>query len=62
MESKTIKANAGRMMVTCRTCGKPFSISAEEQAWLQERGLKPFTHCKACRKARKSLVHHHEEK
>ena len=27
-------------------CGRPFSISPEEQQWLKERELKPFERCK----------------
>lgn len=42
-----------RMQRVCHACKKPFSISPAEQLWLKDRELKPFTHCKACRKARR---------
>jgi len=33
----------------CKTCGAKFYISEEEIKWLEERKLKPFTHCSSCR-------------
>lgn len=33
----------------CKTCGTKFYISDEEIKWLEERKLKPFTHCSSCR-------------
>lgn len=37
----------------CKTCNRPFSISENELAWLEARGLKPFTHCSECRASRR---------
>lgn len=42
-----------RMQVICKDCGKPFSISVEEQKWLEEHGLQPFKRCSECRKKRR---------
>ena len=43
---------------TCRepNCGVVFSISPDEQQWLEERNLKPFTRCSDCRKKRREQV------
>ena len=47
-----------RLQRVCRTCQKPFSISPAEQLWLKDRELKPFTHCKECRKRRRGRSEH----
>lgn len=46
-------AENNRSQRICKTCNRPFSISDEELTWLKSRGLKPFTHCSACRRARR---------
>lgn len=42
-----------RINAVCKECGKPFSISVEEQNWLKERGFELFKRCKDCRKKRR---------
>ena len=37
----------------CKICNRTFSISDNELAWLEARGLKPFTHCSECRASRR---------
>ncbi len=37
----------------CCDCGEPFIITFEEERWLEDRGLKPFKRCHACRQKRK---------
>ena len=39
--------------LTCRDCGQPFTFTAGEQAFYQERGFSEPTRCKACRDKRK---------
>lgn len=46
-------AENNRSQRICKTCNRPFSISENELAWLDARGLKPFTHCSECRAARR---------
>lgn len=46
-------AENNRSQRICKTCNRPFSISDNELAWLEHRGLKPFTHCSECRAARR---------
>lgn len=46
-------AKNNRSQRICKTCNRPFSISENELAWLEHRGLKPFTHCSECRAARR---------
>lgn len=46
-------AENNRQQRICKTCNRPFSISDNELAWLETRGLKPFTHCSKCRAARR---------
>ena len=45
MEDKTIE---------CADCGKPFTFSAGEQQFYQERGMSEPKRCKPCREARKA--------
>ncbi len=42
-----------RITRTCRTCNKPFSISAEKAEWYARTGLQLPTHCAICIKERK---------
>lgn len=46
-------AENNRSQRICKTCNRPFSISDNELAWLEARGLKPFTHCSECRASRR---------
>ncbi len=46
----------------CKTCGAKFYISEEEIKWLEERKLKPFTHCSSCRTQRRNRVEHSVER
>ena len=45
-----------RVMKTCKTCKKPFSISQGELDWLEKKGLAPFEHCSECRKKRRDAA------
>lgn len=45
-----------RISKTCKDCNKPFSMTSDEIAWLDERGLRPFTRCKACREAKQNVA------
>ncbi|MCC6791082.1 MAG: zinc-ribbon domain containing protein [Thermomicrobiales bacterium] len=40
--------------LTCRDCGQPFTFTAGEQAFYQERGFSEPQRCPACRSARKA--------
>ncbi|HEX5736791.1 MAG TPA: zinc-ribbon domain-containing protein [Blastocatellia bacterium] len=40
--------------LTCADCGQPFTFSAGEQQFFQERGMSEPKRCKACRQARKA--------
>ena len=46
----------------CKTCNRPFSISDNELAWLEARGLKPFTHCSECRASRREKARREQKK
>lgn len=39
--------------VVCVECKEVFSVSADEQEWLMERGLAMFKRCKSCRLKRR---------
>ena len=43
----------GVMYVICRDCGAQFTISENEQRWLRDKGLEPFSRCKDCRQRRR---------
>lgn len=45
MEDKTL---------TCADCSQPFTFSAGEQQFYQERGMSEPKRCKECRQARKA--------
>jgi hypothetical protein len=45
MEDKTL---------TCADCGQPFTFSAGEQQFFQERGMSEPKRCKECRQTRKA--------
>jgi hypothetical protein len=45
MEDKTL---------TCADCSQPFTFSAGEQQFFQERGMTEPKRCKECRQARKA--------
>ena len=45
--------NNTRITKTCRTCNKPFSLTADKAAWYERTGLLLPTHCATCIKARK---------
>jgi uncharacterized membrane protein YgcG len=45
MEDKTL---------TCADCSQPFTFSAGEQQFFQERGMSEPKRCKECRQARKA--------
>src|SRR5437667_11535068 len=47
-------------ILNCRSCGKLFCWSTEEQAFFRERGLKRPGRCPACRKARRELARQRE--
>ena len=40
--------------LTCADCNQPFTFSAGEQQFFQERGMSEPKRCKACRQARKA--------
>ena len=40
--------------LTCRDCGQPFTFTAGEQAFYQERGFSEPQRCPACRAKRKA--------
>jgi len=40
--------------LTCRDCGQPFTFTAGEQAFYQERGYSEPQRCPSCRAARKA--------
>jgi CxxC-x17-CxxC domain-containing protein len=40
--------------ITCRECGQPFTFTAGEQAFYQERGYTEPQRCASCRAARKA--------
>ena len=40
--------------LTCRDCGQPFTFTAGEQAFYQERGYSEPQRCPACRAERKA--------
>lgn len=40
--------------ITCRDCGQPFTFTAGEQAFYQERGFSEPQRCTECRAARKT--------
>jgi CxxC-x17-CxxC domain-containing protein len=40
--------------ITCRDCGEPFTFTAGEQAFFQERGYTEPHRCPSCRAARKA--------
>jgi CxxC-x17-CxxC domain-containing protein len=40
--------------LTCRDCGQPFTFTAGEQAFYQERGFSEPQRCPSCRAARKA--------
>jgi CxxC-x17-CxxC domain-containing protein len=40
--------------ITCRDCGQPFTFTAGEQAFFQERGFSEPQRCPACRAERKT--------
>lgn len=42
------------MEVTCKDCGKVFTISQGELEWLNKKGFEPFKRCKECRAKRKA--------
>lgn len=37
------------MNLICKDCGKPFSISDEEQAWFEDKGFNIPVRCRECR-------------
>ncbi|HKQ08201.1 MAG TPA: zinc-ribbon domain-containing protein [Blastocatellia bacterium] len=40
--------------LTCADCSQPFTFSAGEQQFFQERGMSEPKRCKECRQARKA--------
>jgi CxxC-x17-CxxC domain-containing protein len=40
--------------ITCRDCGQPFTFTAGEQAFYQERGFSEPQRCPSCRATRKA--------
>lgn len=46
-------ANNIRITKTCRTCNKPFSLTAEKAERYARAGLLEPTHCSTCIKERK---------
>ena len=40
--------------LTCADCNQPFTFSAGEQQFFQERGMSEPKRCKPCRQARKA--------
>ena len=47
METKAVE-------IKCTDCGETFEVSAEEQAWYEEKGFMLPKRCPKCRKARRA--------
>lgn len=51
--NKTAVTQTHTITKICRGCQKPFTYSADEAAWLDERGLGQYKNCAVCRKEKK---------
>lgn len=41
------------IVIECKDCNKPFTLTVEHQAWYKDRGLELPKRCSECRKKRR---------
>ena len=45
--------NTTDIVIKCKDCNKPFTLTVEHQAWYKDRGLELPKRCLECRKKRR---------
>ena len=49
------------IIIECKDCNKPFTLTVEHQAWYRDRGLELPKRCSECRKKRREANNKKEE-